>query len=108
MNQRANCGSDFTDDFCLLIQRYAETIQTKQYPSPFNIHAVHSWDEVAQAANLAEEKYWKDAKGPKGSIRRFFRMTGDNTHVINPWVNLLPNDQYFSVLCGGLKLVLGV
>lgn len=101
-------SDDFTDDFCLFIQRYAETIQTKQHPSPFNIHGVHSWDEVTQAANLAEEKYWKDAKGPKGSIRRFFRVTGDNAHVINPWVNLLPNDQYLSVLCGGLKLVLGI
>ncbi|MCJ1462582.1 hypothetical protein MMC07_001184 [Pseudocyphellaria aurata] len=101
-------SDDFTDDFCLLIQRYAETTQLKEHASSFNIRGMHSWDEVTQAANLAEEKYLKDAKGPKGSIRRFFRLTGDNARVIEPWVNLLPNDQYFSVLCGGLKLILGV
>lgn len=104
----ADDGSDFTDDFCILIQKYAETTQISQCASPFNIRGAHSWDEVAQVANLAQEKYLKDAKGPKGSIRRFFRVTGDNAHVINLWVNLLPNDQYFSVLCGGLKLILGV
>lgn len=108
MNHCADYDSDFTDDFCLLIHRYAEITGTKQSASPFNIRGVHSWDEVRQAASLAEERHLKDAKGPKGSIRRFFRVTGDNAHVINPWVNLLPDDQYFSVLCGGLKLILGV
>lgn len=108
MNQCADYDSDFTDDFCLLIHRYAGITGTKQSASPFNVRGVHSWAEVTQAANLAEEKYLKDAKGPEGSIRRFFRVTGDNAHVINPWVNLLPNDQYFSILCGGLKLILGV
>jgi hypothetical protein len=61
-----------------------------------------------EAAKFAQAKYIADAKGAKGIIRKFFRLTGDHSSTITSWVGLLPSDQYFSIMCGGLKLILGV
>jgi len=74
-----------------------------------NIRGAHSWDEVIRAARDAESQYLAEAKrGVDGNIRRFFRTMGNHAPSVTPWLQLLPDDKYFSVLCGGLKLILGV
>jgi hypothetical protein len=51
-----------------------------------------------EAAKFAQAKYIADAKGAKGIIRKFFRLTGDHSSTITSWVGLLPSDQYFSIM----------
>ena len=81
-----------------------------QHPkNKINMRGAHSWDEVVQAARHAEAVYLAETKrGATGLMRGYFRYVGDYSASAAPWVGLLPNDKYFSVLCGGLKLVLGV
>ncbi|KAI9882570.1 MAG: hypothetical protein M1823_005680 [Watsoniomyces obsoletus] len=95
-----------TEDFCLAMQLFDEQLKPKGAPSDFDIHGQHTWEEVLQAAAQAEEKYDAEGKGKKGAVRKFFRKTGDCEPAMKPWLGLLPTDKYFSILCGGLKLVL--
>lgn len=57
----------------------------------------------------AEEKYkLEDVKGFWGSLRNGFRKFGDSQKALTAWIALLPTEShYLSVLCGGLKLILG-
>ena len=55
-------------------------------------------------AELAQAKYIADGKG----IRKVFRMVSNLTPGLDPWLKLLPNGDYTSVVCGCLKLIFGV
>lgn len=74
----------------------------------FDLEDKHSWDEVLQEARFAEQKYNRNAKGLRGMGHRVFRIVGDNAAAANPWLNILPDSEYTSVLCGGLKLIFEV
>lgn len=74
----------------------------------FNIRDRHSWDEVIQEAKDAEQKYNSKAKGLGGIGHKAVRFVGDHAADTSPWLSLLPNGEYTSVLCGGLKLVFAV
>jgi hypothetical protein len=101
--------SDLTADFCNVVQQYEHTLSKQDPRARINIRSAHSWDEVVRAAKDAEKAYNAEAKrGATGHVRGYFRHIGDYSTSAAPWVGLLPNDKYFSVLCGGLKLVLGV
>ena len=71
----------------------------------FNIRDQHSWDEVIRTAKDAEQKYNNKAKGPRGIGHKAARFVGDHAADTSPWLELLPNGEYTSVLCGGLKFV---
>jgi hypothetical protein len=101
-------ASTITSDFAQIIQRYQTTMLDKQTQKHSALQHVHSWDEVMQAARSAQEQYIADSKGAKGSMRRFFRWTGDHSTVLVEWTGILPNDKYFAILCGGLTVILKV
>ena len=61
-----------------------------------------------RAARDAEAQYPDAKKGAKGAVKRYFRLAGDYSSAVTPWIGLLPNDKYFSTLCGGLKLIFAV
>src|SRR2546421_9849631 len=90
--------SDITSDFSQIIHQYESTLLDHASRKHSRLQNVHSWDEVMQAAKLAQDKYLTDAKGGKGRLRRVFRWTGDHSSVLVQSVGLLPNDKYFSVL----------
>jgi hypothetical protein len=66
-------------------------------------------DEVLNSIAEAQRSYEDDAvKGFWGSIRKAFRKLGDNESAFVAWLGLLPvESHYLSVLCGGLKLIIG-
>jgi hypothetical protein len=100
---------DLTNDFCDIIHQYEISLSTQIPGTRINVRGTHSWDEVIRAAKDAEAAYHAEAKkGAKGAVRGYLRRFGDYSAAITPWIGLLPSDQYFSVLCGGLKLVFGV
>jgi hypothetical protein len=101
--------SELTQDFCNIVQQYENSLHLKNGREKLTVRGAHTWDEVVLAARDAEANYLADAKkGLQGVVRRFFRVIGDYSSAATPWIGLLPNDSYFSVLCGGLKLVFGV
>lgn len=90
-----------------MVEIYQSTTKDKALLE-FNIRDKHSWDEVLREAQFAEQKYNRKAKGVRGIGHRIFRVVGDNAAAANPWLKVLPNDGYTSVLCGGLKLIFEV
>lgn len=94
-----------------MIEQYQQTLPVKDVRRKIDIQGAHTWEEVMQAAKEAEAAYLAMAeskKGPKGVIRRYFRVAGDYSVAAKPWVGLLPNDSYMSVVSGSLKLVFEV
>jgi hypothetical protein len=68
-----------------------------------NISATHSWKEIFAALHTAENGY----KSPKG-IRKWIRKGADHAEYIEPFLNFIPDGDYTSVICGGIKFVLSV
>ena len=66
-----------------------------------------SWDEVMEEVHSAA-KLLPNKSGFWGRIQKSFRSVGKNSDALKAWVRLLPSDSYFSVICGGLRLIVGV
>lgn len=73
--------------------------------SVLNLREKHSCDEVLQVARDAETIYTQ--AGKKG-LRRAGRFITSKSEADLPLVRLIPNENYLSVLCGGLKTVFEV
>src|SRR6266699_7255753 len=70
-----------------------------------DISAEHTWDDViAELKKVREETL--NATGLGSRVRKFFGKLGDNTDIIVPMLDFIPNGDYGSVLCGGLKFIL--
>lgn len=69
---------------------------------------MHTWDEIIVAADNALRRYKKPG-GVKGFMRRMRDLLGNNKSTALAWAEFLPSEQeYFSILCGGLKLIIRV
>jgi hypothetical protein len=81
-----------------------------RYKVGINMKKIHNMDEVMKAIEDAKMAY--DEKAQKGffaPLRKAFRKLGKNQETCKAWLDLLPGDsEYFSIICGGLKLILGV
>jgi hypothetical protein len=71
-----------------------------------NISQQHDWAGVFEKLQAAQDDY----KNPKGlkKIGMLFRKVGDNQSVMEPLIDFIPQGNYTSVLCGGLKFIVGV
>ncbi|KAL6856544.1 hypothetical protein J3F83DRAFT_769711 [Trichoderma novae-zelandiae] len=69
-----------------------------------NISGTHSWEEVFGALRDAEEAY-KSTKGIR-VVHSWFRKAVDKSDLIEPFVDLIPNSDFSSVVCGGIKFIL--
>ena len=70
-----------------------------------NLQGKHSWEDVFRAAKDAEVEYVK--AGGRG-LRRAGRVTTAYSEAVMPVLQLIPNGEFTSILCGGLKLIFGV
>lgn len=73
--------------------------------SAFNLRGKHSWDDVLRVAKDAEAAYLK-AGGKR--LRKAGRFISAKSEAMLPYLQLIPNGFFTSILCGGLKLVFGV
>ena len=87
---------------------YLASTKSSELDRRFDIRDKHTWEEVMRTAIEAEQVYQEKAKGKSGLVRRAWRNIGDSQSVINPWLELLPNGEYSSIICSGLKLVFTV
>ncbi|KAK3319533.1 hypothetical protein B0T19DRAFT_487870 [Cercophora scortea] len=71
----------------------------------FNIRAAHSWSEVMEQVASAKEAYDQKSQGKHGVVVKFGRYFSDHANSIDPWLELIPDTDYSSVVCGGLKFV---
>lgn len=69
---------------------------------------LHTWTEVLQEVEDSSSRY-NEPDGVWGKIRKAFRKSAGKADIASAWLTLLPNQsEYFSILCGGLKLIIGV
>lgn len=94
-------------------QRFSEALQAYQddakpkYKADVLIQSTHNWSEVL-AAVTATQKARSERADFCGRLLKKLRWFGEQSVIFEQWVELLPTqNQYFSVLCGGLKLILG-
>lgn len=68
----------------------------------------HTWDEVLEVVDKAAQAH-HDTSTAWGKVRKAFRSVGNHHKAFAAWVNILPTQsQYASIVCGGLKVVIGV
>ena len=68
----------------------------------------HTWKDVLEEIDKVAESR-NDTSSLWGKVRKAFRSIGNNNKILDSWLKLLPTDShYFSIVCGGLKLILGV
>ncbi|CAA9963402.1 hypothetical protein PTMSG1_06770 [Pyrenophora teres f. maculata] len=68
---------------------------------------LHTWEEVLKEVENASDRY-NEPDGVWGKIRKAFRKSAEKADIASAWLTLLPDkSEYFSVLCGGLKLIIG-
>lgn len=87
-----------------MVQAYQASLKDPKL-SALDIRGKHSWEDVFRAAKDAEAEYLK--AGEKG-LRRAGRITTAYADAVMPVLKLIPNGEFTSILCGGLKLVFGM
>lgn len=93
-----------TERFKLLVEAYQDASQDPRARA-LNIRQKNSWDDAMQAARKAEEKY---VLAGEAGIRKWSRKITDKATIALPCVRMIPNDMFFSVLSGGLRLIFEV
>ncbi|KAI9704611.1 MAG: hypothetical protein M1820_005524 [Bogoriella megaspora] len=94
-------------NFKLAMSKYEAAASKSKYKTNITITSSYSWQDVLSEANAAMVRD-SDSSDLWGKIRRALRGLGKNNSALTAWTRLLPSDsEYFSVLCGGLKLIIG-
>ncbi|EME85372.1 uncharacterized protein MYCFIDRAFT_213832 [Pseudocercospora fijiensis CIRAD86] len=70
----------------------------------------HSWEDVINTLESALTRYQTlESKGFRGKLRHYLRKCRDLKGPVESWIRLLPTESWQgSLLCGGLKVVVGV
>lgn len=91
--------------FKVAIEAYEESTQGSEYKTGIHTDSVHTWEGGLEKMDIASQNY-NDIPSFLGKIRRSSRKTSD---LFDAWASVLPSQsEYFSVICGGLKLRFGV
>ena len=104
--RRQNVVGAQTSQFFQVIDVYKKTARGDALPADFDIRGSHSWEEVMLAARNAESKSHHD--GSKNLLRKFGRGTQKHANAVRPWLDLIPDGDYTSALCGSLKIAFNV
>ncbi|KLJ12760.1 hypothetical protein EMPG_12242 [Blastomyces silverae] len=89
------------------LEAYENTTAGSKFQTDVTTKSVHTWEEVLQEVKKASDEY-NDVPGFWGRIRKGLRSFGKNNKAFEAWASVLPSQShYFSLLCGGLKLIFG-
>lgn len=101
------------DELYEAIEAFRKTATIKEsnkYPqAEFEISGCQKWSDVEQTMRDAKVEYEKRHKGKTvAAIDNFLQTIGNSGKTFQAWMDLLPNGDYSSVICGSFKLVLNV
>lgn len=90
------------------MREYESTAKAK-YRTGIDPEAKHTAKELEDVVADALKKLQPAAGGIWRRVEQAFQKLGESKDDVNSWLGLLPNEsEYFSVVCGGLKLVVSV
>lgn len=69
---------------------------------PLDLTGVHSWDEVMRLVKDKEDAY---LKAGQNGLRAMGRSMTAHSKSVTPYLRLIPNGFFTSIVCGGLKLI---
>ena len=97
------------DVFMVAVREYERKVGAK-HGITWSANATSSWDDVLQHMQAANAKYLDVKKdGIMGNFRHCLRNFNKFSKPVNAWLKLLPESGWQgSLVCGGLKLILGV
>jgi len=73
-----------------------------------NVQSNHSWEDLLDVVDRALKSY-EDTSGFSGRMRKVLRRLSSQTEMLSAWSEFLPSgSEYFSILCGGLKMIIMV
>lgn len=101
---RSQSADLHTEQFLEAMEAYKASMKDPNM-SILNLREKHSWSDVLRVAEHAEAIYTQ--AGKKG-LRKVGRVIASKSEAALPLVRLIPNENYLSVLCGGLKIVFEV
>lgn len=94
--------------FKAALESYEKTTAGSKFKTDLAIDSAHKWEEVILEVNKASVNY-ENVSGAWGKIRKALRRFGKDNKAFTAWSALLPSEsEYFSILCGGVKLIIGV
>lgn len=67
-----------------------------------DLSGTHSWDEVMRLVKDTEAAY---QEAGRNSLRKTGRRVAQHSVSVLPYLRLIPNGYYTSIVCGGLKVV---
>jgi hypothetical protein len=88
------------------MQQYRQILEVESNESSAAARVLEcdNWDELAELVHVAEMDYTHSGS----VIRRLGRAFGDYTSALHALAGLLPTDSNFSIMSGGVKLLLTV
>ncbi|KAF1964949.1 hypothetical protein BU23DRAFT_629457 [Bimuria novae-zelandiae CBS 107.79] len=88
------------------IRSYEKMTAGSPLKAGLDLKSLTTWDDVCAEVDHARERY-EDAKGVFATIKKGFSKLGKQHEAVNAWMALLPSsNEYLSLMCGGLKLVI--
>ena len=110
-SQETHADADLVGQHFILASIACERSLNEAHPnhkSEIDWEHTHTWEEVLKETEEAASSF-NDPSGSWGKVRKVFRSLGTNHKVFKAWLEFLPDQsQYCSIVCGGLKLILGV
>ncbi|KPI41078.1 uncharacterized protein AB675_8144 [Cyphellophora attinorum] len=82
-----------------IVEEYRHSVTEKQIKD-LDLSKTHSWDEVFRVVRTAQDKYIRAGQKP---VRRASRFLGRQSESVLPFLRIIPNGTYTSMICGGLK-----
>lgn len=97
------------------LERLQEAIMQYETSVPENLRtkvdfsAKHSWDEVVKAVETVRDDHY-EAKGFRERVRHSCsHLLTKHATAVMVWTEILPSqNEFFSPICGGFKLIFGV
>lgn len=83
------------------MKAYQHSIKNSSVKS-LDLSETHSWDEVMRLVKDTEAAY---LEAGRSGLRRVGRFIGAQSESVLPYLRLIPNGFYTSIVCGGLKLI---
>ncbi|RAK96588.1 uncharacterized protein BO80DRAFT_429007 [Aspergillus ibericus CBS 121593] len=75
--------------------------------SRFDVHHC-TWERVVDELNGAEERYVQQGQGYLHFVRKGFRIAGDYSSAITPWLGLIPSSNGLELLSAGLTVIFSI